>query len=94
MVNDETWNQFSIRTAEEGTNKSAKIRELIEDYLGLHEKEEKTPPFQELIPTRTTNGIINYRAIEYISRRTSTNIEEIINYIKYETEYLINYEGN
>lgn len=94
MVNDETWKQFSIRTAEEGTNKSAKIRELIEDYLGLHEEEEKTPPFQELIPTRTINGIISYRTIEYLARRTDTELKEIIDYIRTETDYLINYEGN
>lgn len=93
-VNSELWAEFNLRTAEEGTNKSAKIRELIEEYLGANNEEDEHKDYQELIEGRVHNNTIYYHSIEYISMKTGTDIDEIIRYIKHETNYLINYERN
>lgn len=93
-VTSELWNEFNLRTAEEGTNKSAKIRELIEEYLGANNGEDEHKDYQELIEGRVYDNITRYSAIEYISMKTGTDIDEIIRYIKHETNYLINYERN
>lgn len=92
-VTSELWNEFNLRTAEEGTNKSAKIRELIEEYLGANNEEDEHKDYQELIEGRVSNNTIYYHSIEYISMKTGETIDEIIDFIKYETNYLINYEG-
>lgn len=92
-VNSELWKQFNIRTAEEGTNKSAKIRELIDEYLGIQDEEDEHKDYKEIIEGRVHNNTIYYHSIEYISMKTGVNIDEIIDFIKYETNYLINYEG-
>lgn len=94
MICDETWSRFNQKTAEEGTSKSAKIRELIEEYLGMNNEEDEHKDYQELIEGRVYENIIRYSAIEYISMKTGTDIDEIIRYIKHETNYLINYERN
>lgn len=93
-VNSELWKQFNLRTAEEGTNKSAKIRELIAEYLGMNNEKDEHKDYQELIEGRVYNNTIYYHAIEYISMKTGTDIDEIIDFIKYKTDYLINYERN
>lgn len=93
MICDETWSRFNQKTAEEGTSKSAKIRELIEEYLGINNEEDEHKDYQELIEGRVHNNTIYYHSIEYISMKTGETIDEIIDFIKYETNYLINYEG-
>lgn len=86
-LNDEThtirclpdvWKQLSIKTALEGTNNSAKIRELIEEYLQVEGHDNNTTTYQNDIQEKVSSrGYITPGYIVHLSQKHKQSLSEI-----------------
>lgn len=91
-LNDEThtirclpdvWKQLSIKTALEGTNNSAKIRELIEEYLQVEDQDNNTNNYQTDIQEKVTSrGYITPGYIVHLSQKHKQSLSKINQYCK------------
>lgn len=70
------------------------LKGIREKYLGANNDEDEHKDYQDLIEGRVYNGIIRYNAIEYISQQTGKDMEEIMDFIRYKTGYMIDYGGH
>lgn len=77
-LSDELWKQFSIRTAEEGTNKSAKIRELIEEYLHVEDQDNNITTYKDDIQEKViSRGYITPGYVVHLSQKHKQSLSEI-----------------
>lgn len=100
-LNDEThtirclpdvWKQLSIKTALEGTNNSAKIRELIEQYLQVEGHDNNTTTYQNDIQEKVTSrGYITPGYIVHLSQKHKQSLSEINQYCKEENIKILEY---
>lgn len=90
-LNDEThnirilpdvWKQLSIKTALEGTNNSAKIRELIEEYLQVEGHDNNTTAYQDIQEKVSSRGYITPSYIVHLSQKHKQSLSEINQYCK------------
>ena len=68
----EMWKQLSIKTAIEGTNNSAKIRELIEQYLLIDEDTQEDYK-DELNQKSEERGYVTPGYIVYLAQKHNTS---------------------
>lgn len=100
-LNDEThtirclpdvWKQLSIKTALEGTNNSAKIRELIEEYLQVEGHDNNTTTYQNDIQEKVSSrGYITPGYIVHLSQKHNQSLSEINQYCKEENIKILEY---
>lgn len=101
-LNDEThnirvlpdvWKQLSIKTALEGTNNSAKIRELIEEYLQVEDQDNNNiTTYQSDIQEKVTSrGYITPGYIVHLSQKHKQSLSEINQYCKEEKIKILEY---
>lgn len=77
-LSDELWKQFTIQTAYEGTNNSAKIRELIEQYLQVEDQNNNTTTYQNDIQEKVSSrGYITPGYIVHLSQKHKQSLSEI-----------------
>ena len=82
-MTDELWKQFTIKTAYEGTNNSAKIRELIEDYLQVEDQDNNTNNYQTDIQEKViSRGYITPAYVVHLSQKHKQSLSEINQYCK------------
>lgn len=74
------WKQLSIKTASEGTNNSAKIRELIEQYLLIDEDTQENDYKEELRQKQEERGYVSPGYIVYIAQKHNTSLSTINKY--------------
>lgn len=75
----EMWKQLSIKTAIEGTNNSAKIRELIEQYLLIDEDTQEDYK-DELNQKSEERGYVTPGYIVYLAQKHNTSLSTINKY--------------
>lgn len=91
-MTDELWNQLTIKTAYEGTNNSAKIRELIEEYLQVEGHDNNTTTYQNDIQEKVTSrGYITPGYIVHLSQKHKQSLSEINQYCKEEKIKILEY---
>lgn len=101
-LNDEThtirclpdvWKQLSIKTALEGTNNSAKIRELIEQYLQVEDQDNNNiTTYQTDIQEKVTSrGYITPGYIVHLSQKHKQSLQDINQYCKEEKIKILEY---
>ena len=76
----EMWKQLSIKTAMEGTNNSAKIRELINQYLLIDEDTQEKDYKEELLQKSEERGYVSPGYIVYIAQKHNTSLSTINKY--------------
>ena len=75
---DELWKQLTIQTAYEGTTNSAKIRELIEQYLQVEGHDNNTTTYQNEIQEKLSRrGYITAGYIVDLSQKHKQSLSEI-----------------
>ena len=75
---DELWKQLTIQTAYEGTTNSAKIRELIEQYLQVEGHDNNTTTYQNEIQEKVSRrGYITPGYIVHLSQKHKQSLSEI-----------------
>lgn len=79
-LSDDLWKQFTIQTAYEGTNNSAKIRELIEQYLLIDEDTQEKDYKEELLQKIEERGYITPGYIVYLAQKHNTSLSTINKY--------------
>lgn len=88
----DVWKQLSIKTALEGTNNSAKIRELIEQYLQVEGHDNNTTTYQNDIQEKVTSrGYITSGYIVHLSQKHKQSLSEINQYCKEEKIKILEY---
>lgn len=100
-LNDEThtirclpdvWKQLSIKTALEGTNNSAKIRELIEEYLHVEGHDNNTTTYKDDIQEKVSSrGYITPGYILHLSQKHKQSLQDINQYCKEEKIKILEY---
>ena len=75
----EMWKQLSIKTAIEGTNNSAKIRELIAQYLLIDEDTQEDYK-DELNQKSEERGYVTPGYIVYLAQKHNTSLSTINKY--------------
>lgn len=77
-LSDELWKQLTIQTAYEGTTNSAKIRELIEQYLQVEGHDNNTTTYQNEIQEKVSRrGYITPGYIVHLSQKHKQSLSEI-----------------
>lgn len=79
-LSDELWKQLSIKTAIEGTNNSAKIRELINQYLLIDEDTQEKDYKEELLQKSEERGYVSPGYIVYLAQKHNTSLSTINQY--------------
>ena len=74
------WKQLSIKTAIEGTNNSAKIRELINQYLLIDEDTQEKDYKEELLQKSEERGYVSPGYIVYLAQKHNTSLSTINQY--------------
>lgn len=88
----DVWKQLSIKTALEGTNNSAKIRELIEQYLQVEDQNNNTITYQNDIQEKVTSrGYITPGYIVHLSQKHKQSLQDINQYCKEENIKILEY---
>lgn len=91
-LSDDLWKQFTIQTAYEGTNNSAKIRELIEEYLQVEDQDNNITTYQNDIQEKVTSrGYITPEYIVHLSQKHKQSLSEINQYCKEEKIKILEY---
>ena len=91
-MNDELWKQLTIKTAYEGTSNSAKIRELIEQYLQVEDQNNNTTTYQTDIKEKVTSrGYITPGYIVHLSQKHKQSLQDINQYCKEENIKILEY---
>lgn len=91
-LSDDLWKQFTIQTTYEGTNNSAKIRELIEEYLQVEDQNNNTTTYQTDIKEKVTSrGYITPGYIVHLSQKHNQSLSEINQYCKEENIKILEY---
>lgn len=91
-IADELWKQLTIQTAYEGTNNSAKIRELIEEYLQVEDQNNNTTTYQTDIKEKVTSrGYITPGYIVHLSQKHKQSLQDINQYCKEENIKILEY---
>lgn len=91
-MTDELWKQLTIKTALEGTNNSAKIRELIEEYLQVEDQDNNTTTYQNDIQEKVTSrGYITPGYIVHLSQKHKQSLQDINQYCKEEKIKILEY---
>lgn len=79
---DELWKQLTIQTAYEGTTNSAKIRELIEEYLQVEGHDNNTTAYQDIQEKVSSRGYITPGYIFHLSQKHKQSLQDINQYCK------------
>lgn len=89
----DVWKQLSIKTALEGTNNSAKIRELIEEYLQVEDQDNNniTTYQNEIQEKVTSRGYITPGYVVHLSQKHKQSLSEINQYCKEENIKILEY---
>ena len=91
-MNDELWKQLTIKTAYEGTSNSAKIRELIEEYLQVEGHDNNTTTYQNDIQEKVSSrGYITPSYIVHLSQKHKQSLQDINQYCKEEKIKILEY---
>lgn len=91
-LSDDLWKQFTIQTTYEGTNNSAKIRELIEEYLQVEDQDNNTTTYQNDIQEKVTSrGYITPGYIVHLSQKHKQSLQDINQYCKEENIKILEY---
>lgn len=90
-LSDDLWKQFTIQTAYEGTSNSAKIRELIEEYL-QESHDNNTTTYQNDIQEKVSRrGYITPGYIVHLSQKHKQSLQDINQYCKEENIKILEY---
>ena len=76
----DVWKQLSIKTAIEGTNNSAKIRELINQYLLIVDEDKEKDYKDELLQKSEERGYVSPGYIVYLAQKHNTSLSTINKY--------------
>lgn len=91
-ISPDVWKQLSIKTALEGTNNSAKIRELIEQYLQVEDQNNNNTSYQNEIQEKVTcRGYITPGYIVHLSQKHKKPLQDINQYCKEENIKILEY---
>lgn len=90
-MNDELWKQLTIKTAYEGTSNSAKIRELIEEYLQVEDQDNITTYQNDIQEKVSSRGYITPGYIVHLSQKHKQSLSEINQYCKEEKIKILEY---